>query len=72
MEKPRQFDPVGHTRLPLLDKIKMTPVVCRQGNLFVVLGFPVLARRGLISKPTEYDGRIKKHPAVLRIRDGDK
>ena len=44
----------------------------RQGNFFVVLRILVLARRGSMSKTTKYDCKIRKHPEMLRSRNGNK
>ena len=80
VEKARAFDPFGHAGLPplgeirmtLAGEIKMTPVEASAGEFFVALRLLVLARRGSISKTTEYDCKIKKHPSMLRSRNGNK
>ncbi len=72
MEKAREFDPFGHAGLTPSGIIKMTPVDDTAGEFFVVLRILVLARRGSMSNTTKYDCKIKKHPEMLRSRNGNK
>lgn len=80
VEKARVIDPFGHAgqtplgeiRMTLAGEIKMPPVEASAGEFFVALRLLVLARRGSISKTTEYDCKIKKHPSMLRSRNGNK
>ena len=79
LEKARLIDPFGHAgltplgeiRMTLAGEIRMTPVEASAGEFFVALRLLVLARRGSISKTTEYDCKIKKHPSMLRSRNGN-